>query len=193
MGYVGEKENDDSDSSPAARIHQLTSMLIAPTGNDSPIRKRVLQGETHDDNAWIMGGTAGHAGLFSTAGDLAAFCRMMLNGGINAHHRLLKRATVEEFTTAQPLAKNTRALGWVVPTEPSASGKYFSARSFGHAGYTGTSIWCDPEKDLFVVLLTNRVHPVRTNEKIQQVRPALHDAVAEAFGFTTPRAPDFQK
>ena len=135
-----------------------------------------------------MGGIAGHAGLFSTAGDLAAFCQMMLNGGIYAHHRLLKRATVEEFTSAQPLAKNTRALGWVVPTEPSASGKYFSARSFGHAGFTGTSIWCDPEKDLFVVLLTNRVHPVRTNEKIQQVRPLLHDAVAEALGFTTPRA-----
>ena len=161
---------------------------IAATGNDSPLRKRLLQGEAHDDNTWVMGGVAGHAGLFSAAGDLAAFCQMMLNGGIYAHHRLLKRATVEEFTSAQPLAANTRALGWVVPTEPSASGKYFSARSFGHAGFTGASIWCDPEKDLFVVLLTNRVHPVRTNEKIQQVRPALHDAVAEALGFTTPRA-----
>ena len=166
---------------------------IAPTGNDSPLRKGLLKGEPHDDNAWVMGGIAGHAGLFSTAGDLAAFCQMMLNGGIYAHRRLLKRATVEEFTAAQPLAKNTRALGWVVPTEPSASGKYFSARSFGHAGFTGTSIWCDPEKDLFVVLLTNRVHPVRTNEKIQQVRPTLHDAVAEALGFTTPRATSPQK
>jgi len=166
---------------------------IAPTGNDSPLRRALLRGEPHDDNAFVMGGIAGHAGLFSTAGDLAAFCQMMLNGGIYAHHRLLKRATVEEFTAAQPLAKNTRALGWVVPTEPSASGKYFSARSFGHAGFTGTSIWCDPEKDLFVVLLTNRVHPVRTNEKIQQVRPAVHDAVAEALGFTTPRATSTQK
>jgi beta-N-acetylhexosaminidase len=166
---------------------------IAPTGNDSPLRKGLLHGEPHDDNTFAMGGIAGHAGLFSTAGDLAAFCQMMLNGGIYAHHRLLKRATVEEFTAAQSLAKNTRALGWTVPTEPSASGKYFSARSFGHAGFTGTSIWCDPEKDLFVVLLTNRVHPVRTNEKIQQVRPALHDAVAEALGFTTPRANSQQK
>jgi beta-N-acetylhexosaminidase len=166
---------------------------IAPTGNDSPLRKRLLQGKPHDDNTFVMGGIAGHAGLFSTAGDLAAFCQMMLNGGIYAHHRLLKRSTVEEFTTAQPLAKNSRALGWVVPTEPSASGKYFSARSFGHAGFTGTSIWCDPEKDLFVVLLTNRVHPVRTNERIQQVRPALHDAVAEALGFTMPRATSPQK
>jgi beta-N-acetylhexosaminidase len=169
---------------PSRQLHSQ----IAPTGTDSPLRKRELRGEPHDDNAFVMGGIAGHAGLFSTAGDLAAFCQMMLNGGIYAHRRLLKHATVEEFTSAQPLAKNTRALGWVVPTEPSASGKYFSARSFGHAGFTGTSIWCDPEKDLFVVLLTNRVHPVRTNEKIQQVRPALHNAVAVSLGFTIPRA-----
>ena len=167
-------------------IHSLQGR-IAPTGNDSPLRKRLLSGEPHDDNAWVMGGVAGHAGLFSTAGDLAAFCQMMLNGGIYAHRRLLRRATVEEFTAAQALCGNTRALGWVVPTEPSASGRYFSARSFGHAGFTGTSMWCDPEKNLFVVLLTNRVYPARNNEKIQQVRPALHDAIAEALGFATPR------
>jgi CubicO group peptidase (beta-lactamase class C family) len=153
----------------------------------------VIEGAPHDDNTFVMGGIAGHAGLFSTAGDLAAFCQMMLNGGIYAHHRLLERATVEEFTAAQSLASNTRALGWVVPTEPSASGKYFSTRSFGHAGFTGTSIWCDPEKDLFVILLTNRTHPIRTNEKIQQVRPALHDAVAEALGFTAARATSPQR
>jgi beta-glucosidase-like glycosyl hydrolase/CubicO group peptidase (beta-lactamase class C family) len=163
---------------------------IAPTGRDSPLRKHMLHGEAHDDNTWAMGGIAAHAGLFSTAGDLAAFCQMMLNGGIYAHRRLLRRATITEFTTAQPLSDNTRALGWVVPTEPSASGRYFSSRSFGHAGFTGASIWCDPEKNLFVVLLTNRVHPVRTNEKIQQVRPALHDAVAEALGVAAARRLD---
>jgi CubicO group peptidase (beta-lactamase class C family) len=163
---------------------------IAPTGKDSPTRKRVLRGEPHDDNTWVMGGIASHAGLFSSAGDLAIFCQMMLNGGIYAHRRLLQRATISEFTAAQPLSGNTRALGWVVPTEPSASGRYFSSRSFGHAGFTGTSIWCDPEKNLFVVLLTNRVHPVRTNEKIQQVRPALHDAIAEALGVAAPRKRD---
>jgi CubicO group peptidase (beta-lactamase class C family) len=161
---------------------------IAPTGEDSPIRRGLICSSPHDDNAWVMGGVAGHAGLFSTAGDLAAFCQMMLNGGIYAHHRLLRRATVQEFTSAQSLAHNTRALGWVVPTEPSASGKYFSARSYGHAGYTGTSIWCDPEKDVFVVLLTNRTFPSRTNERIQQARPAIHDAVMEALGFEKARA-----
>ncbi|HLX00441.1 MAG TPA: glycoside hydrolase family 3 N-terminal domain-containing protein [Candidatus Acidoferrales bacterium] len=161
---------------------------IAPTGTDTSLRKRLPVGEVNDDNAWVMGGVAGHAGLFSTASGLAHFCRMMLNGGIFRHHRFLRRATVTEFTSAQPLAGNTRALGWVVPTEPSSSGKYFSSRSFGHAGFTGTSIWCDPEKDLFVVLLTNRTYPSRANEKIQQVRPAIHDAVAEALGFTELRA-----
>jgi beta-N-acetylhexosaminidase len=199
-GVVGESESGESAMDLATaksltmnrlleRARSNLSAKIAPTGTDSPLRGQISAGEPHDDNTFAMGGIAGHAGLFSTAGDLAAFCQMMLNGGIYAHHRLLKRATVEEFTAAQRLAKNTRALGWVVPTEPSASGKYFSARSFGHAGFTGTSIWCDPEKDLFVGLLTNRVHPIRTNEKIQQVRPALHDAVAESLGFTTPRAP----
>jgi CubicO group peptidase (beta-lactamase class C family) len=192
-GIIENKDPGDFTPTTAITSRRLIEMAVAPTGTDSPLRKRLLQGEPHDDNTFVMGGIAGHAGLFSTAGDLAAFCQMMLNGGIYGHHRLLKRATVEDFTAAQPLAKNTRALGWVVPTEPSASGRYFSARSFGHAGFTGTSIWCDPEKDLFVVLLTNRVHPVRTNEKIQQVRPAVHDAVAEALGFTTPRSTSRQK
>jgi beta-glucosidase-like glycosyl hydrolase/CubicO group peptidase (beta-lactamase class C family) len=161
---------------------------IAPSGDDSPIQRGPLWGEAHDDNAWAMGGVAGHAGLFSTAGDLAVFCQMMLNGGIYAHRRLLCRSTIEQFTAPQPLAHNTRALGWVVPTEPSASGKYFSPRSFGHSGYTGTSIWCDPEKEVFVVLLTNRTHPTRTNEKVQKVRPAIHDAVMEALGFAKARS-----
>jgi beta-N-acetylhexosaminidase len=163
---------------PASGLHAR----IAPTGNDLRLRKRVLRGEVHDENAAVMGGVAGHAGLFSTAGDLSVFCQMMLNGGIYAHRRLLQRATVAEFTAAQPISDNARTLGWVVPTEPSASGKYFSAHSFGHAGFTGTSIWCDPVNDLFVVLLTNRVHPNRTGNKIQEVRPALHDLVGEALG-----------
>ncbi len=160
---------------------------IAPTENDAAFRKRLLHGEVHDDNAWAMGGVAGHAGLFSTAADLAAFCQMLLHGGIYGHQRLLRRSTIEQFTAKQSLSGGTRALGWTVPTEGSSSGRYFSARSYGHLGFTGTSIWIDPEKELFVILLTNRVYPTRENEKIQQVRPALHDAVLEALGLVPER------
>ena len=157
---------------------------IAPTENDTELRKRLVHGEVHDENAWVMDGVAGHAGMFSTAGDLAIFCQMMLNGGQYAHRRLLKRATVAQFTSAEPISANTRTLGWNVPTPPSSSGQYFSPRSYGHNGYTGTSIWVDPDKELFVVLLTNRVNPTRKNDKIQRVRPAVHDAVVEALGPT---------
>jgi beta-N-acetylhexosaminidase len=160
---------------------------IAPTEDDTAFRKRLLHGEVHDDNAWAMGGVAGHAGLFSTAADLAAFCQMLLNGGIYAHERLLRRGIVEQFTARQSLSGGTRTLGWTVPTEGSSSGRYFSARSYGHTGFTGTSLWLDPEKELFVILLTNRVYPTRENDKIQQVRPALHDAIVEALGLVPER------
>ena len=154
---------------------------IAPTEHDAEFRRRLLRGEVHDENAWVMGGVAGHAGMFSTAADLAAFCQMLLNGGIYAHQRVLRRATIAQFTSASALTANARALGWNVPTPDSSSGRYFSPRSFGHTGFTGTSIWVDPEKQLFVVLLTNRVHPTRDNNKINQVRTAVHDAIVEAL------------
>jgi beta-N-acetylhexosaminidase len=158
---------------------------IAPTENDSAFRKRLLQGEVDDANAFAMGGVAGHAGLFSTAGDLAAFAQMMLNGGIYAHHRLVSRRTILDFTARQALAGSARALGWDVPMEPSSTGRYFSARSYGHNGFTGTSMWIDPERNFFVILLTNRVHPTAENIKIRQVRPALHDAILEALALAT--------
>jgi CubicO group peptidase (beta-lactamase class C family) len=129
-----------------------------------------------------MGGVAGHAGLFSTTGDIAIFAQMLLNGGIYAHHRLLKRATIEQFTTREKVGDSARTLGWDVPSQLSSSGIHFSPASYGHLGFTGTSLWIDPERKAFVVLLTNRVHPTRANEKIKQVRPALHDAVFEALG-----------
>jgi CubicO group peptidase (beta-lactamase class C family) len=154
---------------------------IAPTEIDNQLRHRLVQGEVHDENAFAIGGVSGHAGVFSTAPDLAAFCEMLLNGGVYAHQRILRRATVAEFTTPQQLSSGTRTLGWAVPTEGGSSGHYFSAHSFGHTGYTGTSIWIDPDRDIFVVLLTNRVNPTRENIKIQRVRPALHDAVMQAF------------
>jgi beta-N-acetylhexosaminidase len=162
---------------------------IAPTEFDRNLRNRLVQGEVHDENAFTMGGVSGHAGVFSTAPDLAAFCQMLLNGGVYAHRRILKRATIAQFTSPQPLSNGTRTLGWAVPTEGSSSGHYFSTHSFGHTGFTGTSIWIDPDRQLFVVLLTNRVHPTRENQKIAQVRPALHDAVMQALGFATTPVP----
>ncbi len=162
---------------------------IAPTEFDKNLRHRLVQGEVHDENAFAIGGVSGHAGIFSTAPDLAAFCQMLLNGGVYAHQRILRRTTIAQFTTPQQLSNGTRTLGWVVPTESGSSGHYFSAHSFGHTGFTGTSIWIDPDRQLFVVLLTNRVHPTRENTKIQQVRPALHDAVMQALGLATAAAP----
>ena len=161
---------------------------IAPTEIDNNYRHRLIQGEVHDENAFAIGGVSGHAGVFSTAPDLAAFCQMLLNDGVYAHQRILRRATVAQFTTPQQLSGGTRTLGWAVPTPGGLSGNYFSAHSYGHTGFTGTSIWIDPDRQLFVVFLTNRVHPTRENQKIQQVRRDLHDAVMQALGFATAAA-----
>jgi beta-N-acetylhexosaminidase len=162
---------------------------IAPTEIDNQLRHRLVQGEVHDENAFAIGGVSGHAGLFSTAPDLAAFCQMLLNGGVYAHQRILRRASIAQFTMPQQLSGGTRTLGWAVPTEGGSSGHSFSAHSYGHTGFTGTSIWIDPDRQLFVVLLTNRVHPTRENTKIQQVRPVLHDAVMQALVLATASAP----
>jgi len=160
---------------------------IASTERISRARKQTLHGEVHDENAAAMGGIAGHAGMFSTAPDLAIFCQMMLNGGIYAHQRILRRETVTQFTSPAPLAKNARTLGWNVPTETSSSGRYFSKESFGHTGFTGTSIWIDPQKDLFVVLLTNasRTHANHDDDEIRRVQPAIHNAVVESLGLAS--------
>ncbi|MGA2510503.1 MAG: serine hydrolase, partial [Candidatus Acidiferrales bacterium] len=155
---------------------------------DTTYRKRLVWGEVDDENAYAMGGVAGHAGLFSTAQDIAVFAQMILNGGIYGHDRLLARSTIREFTSRVAIGDSARTLGWDVPSEPSSSGRYFSAKSFGHTGFTGTSLWIDPERKLFVILLTNRVHPTRANDKIRQVRPALHDAIFEALGLAAGQA-----
>jgi beta-glucosidase-like glycosyl hydrolase/CubicO group peptidase (beta-lactamase class C family) len=169
---------DHSMFNPARRLRHD----IAPTEMDTAYRKKLVWGEVHDENAWAMGGIAGHAGLFSTARDVAIFAQMILNGGIYAHQRLFSRATIERFTSKVAIGQSAGATGWDVPTENSSSGRYFSSKSFGHTGFTGTTLWIDPERELFVVLLTNRVNPTRANEKIRQVRPALHDAVVESWG-----------
>lgn len=161
---------------------------IAPTEVDNQLRHRLVQGEVHDENAFAIGGVSGHAGLFSTAADLASFCQMLLNGGVYAHQRIVRRATIAEFTEPQELSGKTRTLGWVVPTENSFMGHNHGPHSYGHTGFTGTSIYIDPDRELFVVLLTNRVNPTRENMKIAKVRVALHDAVVQALALAGPQA-----
>jgi beta-N-acetylhexosaminidase len=153
----------------------------APTEIDTVWRMRLVQGTVHDERAALLNGVAGHAGLFSTASDLAVFMQMIMNKGEYGGVRYLKSSTVDMFTRRYSEA-STRALGWDTksPTHSSA-GNLFSLTSFGHTGFTGTSIWADPERNLVVIFLTNRVYPTRANGKIFAVRPALHDAVINAL------------
>ena len=152
---------------------------IPPTADDRTFRHRLIQGEVQDENASVLGGIAGHAGLFATTEDLAIFAHTMLNAG----HPILRPSTVELFTRRESAPEGTsRGLGWDTPSAPSQSGKYFSPRSFGHLGYTGTSLWIDPSRQLSIALLTNRTWPDCQNQAIKRVRPALHDAVLEALG-----------
>src|SRR5258705_7996109 len=139
----------------------------------SKFRGRIVKGEVQDENASILGGAAGHAGLFSTAEDTALFAHAMLSGG----RPILRPETVNLFTRRETAPEGTsRALGWDTPSSPSQSGKYFSPRSYGHLGYTGTSLWIDPDRQLSVTLLTNRTWPDCKNQAIKQVRPKFHDA-----------------
>jgi CubicO group peptidase (beta-lactamase class C family) len=150
---------------------------IAPTEND-PWRGRLLVGEVHDENAWALGGIAGHAGLFGSAaavGSCARHVMQILGGRTGA----VTRSTLETFITRRDVPGSSRALGWDTMLPTSSCGTRLSLRAFGHTGFTGTSLWIDPELDVYVALLTNRVHPTRANEAIKQVRPAVHDAIVE--------------
>ncbi len=152
--------------------------MIPPTQDDRTFRHRLIQGEVQDKNASALGGVAGHAGLFSPAEDLATFANVMLRGG----RPIFRSETVALFTHRQASpASTSRALGWDTPSSPSQSGKYFSAASFGHLGYTGTSLWIDPERKLLIALLTNRTWPDCKNDAIKQFRPKFHDAIVEAL------------
>lgn len=151
-----------------------------PPSEEDPWRGRTVRGEVHDENAAVMGGVAPHAGLFSTADDLAIFAQMMLNGGTYGHHRVVERSTVREWTRPQGIVEgSSRALGWDT-AHPSESWTMLSERAYGHTGFTGTSIWIDPDRDLFVVLLTHRVHPTRENTRHRQARIDFHAAIVEA-------------
>lgn len=156
---------------------------ILPTEAKTNLRNELVWGEVHDENAAAMGGVASHAGVFATAHDVARLLQMWLCGGVLEGKRFLSEAVVMQFTQRALLAPNsTWALGWdTVSAGGSSTGRYFSERSFGSLGFTGTSIWADPERDLGVVLLTNRVHPTRDNWQIKDLRPAFHNAVSDAL------------
>jgi len=148
----------------------------APTEIDTVWRMRLVQGTVHDERAELLGGVAGHAGLFSTASDIPRFM-LMMNGGELDGKRYLNESTIRLFTQRSS-GDGTRALGWDTRSEHgSSSGDFFSPTSYGHTGFTGTSIWVDPERSVCVIFLTNRVYPTRGNRKIYEVRPALHNAI----------------
>ena len=149
---------------------------IAPT-EDDPWRGRLLAGEVHDENAAALGGIAGHAGLFGTAAAVGSYARHLMQV-LDDRTGIFRRTTLEEFVTRRPdVPGSSRALGWDTMLPTSSCGTKMSPRAFGHTGFTGTSLWIDPENDVYVVLLTNRVHPNRSNEAIKKIRPAVHDAV----------------
>ena len=154
---------------------------IAPTEYDNYWRNKLVWGEVHDETASLLNGVAGHAGLFSTAKDVSNLLQLLLNSGTFNGHQIIKPATVKLFTTRYS-DKSTRALGWDTKSgEGSSAGNLFDITSFGHTGFTGTSVWIDPTRNLFVVFLTNRVYPTRENKKLYKVRPALHDTVINAL------------
>ena len=153
---------------------------IVPTEIDSIYRNRLLQGEVHDENAHILGGVSGHAGVFSTASDIGKYGQMLLNDGIWMGRRIFKNKQVKKFTELHYLPIDSeRTLGWDTPSRngKSSAGDYFSTSTFGHLGYTGTSLWIDPENEIVVVLLTNRVHPTRERGEIYGVRREFHSKV----------------
>jgi CubicO group peptidase (beta-lactamase class C family) len=146
---------------------------IPPTEEDLTFRHRIIQGEVQDENCFVLGGAGGHAGLFSNALDPLLYAQCLLGG------QLFTPETTRLFTTRVLPADSSRALGWDTPSQPSSSGRFFSRHSAGHLGYAGTSLWIDFERQLAIVLLTNRTWPHRQSQDIRAIRPAFHDAVVE--------------
>ncbi len=162
-------------------VCQLPEAQSPPSVNHqtrSTFREKIIQGEVQDENAFILGGVAAHAGLFSTAHDLATYAHAVLTG----EKSILRPETIVLFTSREPTPSGTsRALGWDTPSAPSQSGKYFSPQSYGHLGYTGTSLWIDPARQLSITLLTNRTWPDCSNHAIKTIRPKFYDAVIEGL------------
>jgi CubicO group peptidase (beta-lactamase class C family) len=160
---------------------------IAPTEQDNAFRHMLVRGVVHDENAYMMGGVAGHAGLFSTARDLSALAQLYLNHGSYHGKRLIKASTIALFETPQNLPPgSSRALGWDMPSPGGFAGPLASPHAIIHTGFTGTSIYIDPDRDAFVILLTNRVNPTRNNALIAQARPAIHSAVLSVLDGSDP-------
>jgi CubicO group peptidase (beta-lactamase class C family) len=158
----------------------MTVGSIAST-EDDPWRGRILRGEVHDENAYALGGIAGHAGLFGTGSAVMAVADAWMSG-YHGRSRFFYRELVRRFLTRHSQTQGSSwGLGWDTPSSPSSSGQYLSAQSFGHLGFTGTSLWIDPCVELEVVLLSNRVHPSRQDTRIQQFRPLIHDVVYETI------------
>ena len=166
LGYGGQVSNKETGS----HIGEC-----APTEQD-PWRGRLLQGEVHDENAFALGGIAGHAGLFGTAEAVGRVTKAWLDG-YHGKPGIFDSHLVKRFVTAQP--GTSWALGWDTPSQPSSSGQWFSMESFGHLGFTGTSIWIDPIREVEVIFLSNRVHPTRDNQAIKVFRPKLHDVIIQ--------------
>ncbi len=158
---------------------------IAPTEIDSVTFGRagkIAHGVVHDENAYMLGGVSAHAGLFSTARDLATFEQMLLNNGSYGETKLLAPQTVAQFTKRQGVViGSSRALGWDTADGKNSAGTLMSTEAFGHTGFTGASVWADPKTKLFVILLSNRVHPTRENRRILPFRAKLHEAIARAI------------
>ncbi len=159
--------------------------FIPPTEEDTSFRHRRIQGEVEDENAWRLGGVAGHAGLFSNVPDLLSFASRILvargSRGLVDRSDLFERKTIDCFAERQGPEGSSRALGWDTPSPESSAGRYFSPKSIGHLGFSGCSLWIDLESDIAVVLLTNRTWPDRQNQEIRSLRPAFHDAVRKAL------------
>ena len=171
---VDERGSDECGAGAPAR----EPLILSAKPASGTFRGRIIQGEVQDENASVLGGVAGHAGLFAPCEDIAVFAHALLSGG----RPILRSDTIELFTRRESSPKGTsRALGWDTPSSPSQSGKYFGHRSYGHLGYTGTSLWIDPDRQLSITLLTNRTWPDCHNQAVKQVRPAFHDAVIEAL------------
>jgi CubicO group peptidase (beta-lactamase class C family) len=185
----------DPSRSLATQFHRLASFFTAeplrfnpprqwrvktaPTEID-PWRGRLLVGEVHDENAWALGGAAGHAGLFGTVAAVGAFARAALRT-IAGEAILAQSDTMRAFIQRTDAPGSSRALGWDTMLPTSSCGTLLSPSSIGHTGYTGTSLWIDWQRDLYVAFLTNRVHPTRDNEAIRQIRPKLHDVIVESL------------